>query len=48
MKVHIKKDINKMDEKKFLKQAIQEIQEKLKSKGEKIEFDISKLNKTKL
>lgn len=48
MKVHVKKDINKMDEKEFLKEAIREIQEKLKSKGEKIEFDISKRNKSRL
>lgn len=42
MKIEIKKDINKMDEKDFLREAIREIQEKLKSKGEKITFDITK------
>jgi len=45
MKIHIEKDINKMDEKTFLKEAIREIQEKLKAKCEQIEFDISKRKK---
>jgi len=40
-RIHIEKDISKMSEEQFLREAVKELQEKLKEKGEKFTFDIA-------
>ncbi len=42
MKIHIKKDIAKMDDITFLKHALKEIQKEQKKIGKKFVFDVEK------
>lgn len=40
MRIHVEKNPEKMSEEQFLREAIKELQEKLKAKGERFTFDI--------
>ncbi len=41
MRIHVKKNTDKMSEEQFLREAVKEIQEKLKVRGERFTFDIA-------
>jgi len=40
MRIHVEKSLEKMSEEQFLKEAVKEIQEKLKAKSERFTFDV--------